>query len=127
MAAARNGLTTRDLSTVRARAPRSVPAMEPERPAVPTSRPRLVVFYSRASGRCRRVEGFVAQVLQRRANHYTFALDRVEAAERPELHRRFGIKTLPTLIVIEGNRVVGRLADPGGCAAIERFLAPWLR
>jgi thioredoxin-like negative regulator of GroEL len=127
MAAARTGLKTRPLSAVPAQALRSVPAIEPARPAVPTSRPRLVVFYSRASGRCRRVEGFVAQVLQRRANHDTFALERVEAAERPELHRRFGIETLPTLIVVESNRVVGRLADPGGCGAIERFLAPWLR
>ena len=54
------------------------------------SRPRLVVFYPRASGRCRRVEAFVAQVLQRRANHDTFLIDRVEAGERPDLHERFG-------------------------------------
>jgi hypothetical protein len=73
------------------------------------------------------VDAFVAQVLQRRANHDTFALERVEASARPDLHRRFGIETLPTLVIVQGNRVRGRLADPGGCAAIERFLAPWLR
>jgi len=72
------------------------------------------------------VDGFVAQVLQRRANHATFALERVEASERPDLHDRFGVDTLPTLIVIRDNRVHGRLANPDGCAAIERFLAPWL-
>jgi thioredoxin-like negative regulator of GroEL len=86
-----------------------------------------VFFYSRASGRCRRVEGFVAQVLQRRGNHDTFALERVEAAARPDLHERFGVETLPTLVVVESNRIRGRLTDPGGCAAIERFIAPWLR
>ena len=72
------------------------------------------------------MDGFVAQVLQRRANHDTFTLEHVEAAERPDLHERFGIETLPTLVVVEGNRVQARLADPRGCAAIERFLAPWL-
>jgi thioredoxin-like negative regulator of GroEL len=96
-------------------------------PAGRSRRPRLVLFYSRESGPCRRTDGYVAQVLQRRANHETFALERVEAAERPDLHLRFGIETVPTLIVIEGNRVRGRLADPSGCAAIERFLTPWLR
>ena len=40
-------------------------------------RPKLVFFYSPRSGRCRRVEAFVAQVLQRRRNHETFELVRV--------------------------------------------------
>ena len=95
-------------------------------PRASSSRPRLLFFHSRASGRCRRVEGFVAQVLQRRANHDSFLLEDVEASERPDLHRRFGIETVPTLVVVEENRIRGRLADPRGCAAIERFLTPWL-
>ncbi len=36
-----------------------------------TAKPSLVFFHSASSGRCRRVEGFLAQVLQRRANHDT--------------------------------------------------------
>ena len=66
-------------------------------------------------------------MLQRRGNHETFLLQRIEEAERPDLHDRFGIDTVPTLVVIEGNRLKGRLVAPGGAAAIERFLAPWLR
>jgi thioredoxin-like negative regulator of GroEL len=124
MAATGKRVAVRHLSAVVGPTLRPVPE-----PAATTTRtkPRLVFFYSKASGRCRRVEGFVAQVLQRRANHETFALDRVEAEERPDLHRRFEVDTLPTLVVVEDNRVRGRLSDPGGCAAIERFLAPWLR
>jgi thioredoxin len=72
------------------------------------------------------MEGFLAQVLQRRANHATFELERIAAEEHPELHERFGIDTVPTLVVVEDGRVRGRIADPGGCKAIERFLAPWL-
>jgi len=66
-------------------------------------------------------------VLQRRANHATFELERIEAEEKPDVHESFGIDALPTLVVVEGGRIRGRIVDPGGCKAIERFLAPWLR
>jgi thioredoxin-like negative regulator of GroEL len=89
-------------------------------------RPRLIFFYSAVSGRCRRAEGFLAQVLQRRRNHQTFALYRVAREEHPELLERFGIAQLPTLVVVEGKRVRGRLETPSGCREIESFLAPWL-
>ena len=88
--------------------------------------PRLVFFHSTMSGHCRRVEGFLAQVLQRRRNHGTFALVRVAEEERPDLLERFKIQTLPTLIVVEGKAVAGRLERPRGCRDIESFLAPWL-
>ena len=78
------------------------------------------------SGNCRRVEGFLAQVLQRRRNHATFKLYRVAKEDRPELVERFGITEFPTLVVVEGKKVRARLARPRGCRDIERFLAPWL-
>jgi thioredoxin-like negative regulator of GroEL len=89
-------------------------------------KPRLVFFHSSVSGHCRRVEGFLAQVLQRRRNHGTFKLLRVSEQERPDLIERFGIATLPTLVVVEGKSVAGRLERPRGCRDIEGFLAPWL-
>jgi hypothetical protein len=52
-------------------------------------RPRLVFFHSRVSGRSRRVEGYLAQVLQRRRNHTTFAYYAVAQEERPDLLERF--------------------------------------
>jgi thioredoxin-like negative regulator of GroEL len=88
--------------------------------------PRLVFFHSALSGNCRRVEGFLAQVLQRRRNHGTFNVVRVAEEERPDLLERFKIQTLPTLIVVEGKAVAGRLERPRGCREIEGFLAPWL-
>ena len=88
--------------------------------------PRLVFFHSAMSGHCRRVEGFLAQVLQRRRNHGTFNVVRVAEEERPELLQRFKIQTVPTLVVVEGKSVAGRLERPRGCRDIEGFLAPWL-
>jgi thioredoxin-like negative regulator of GroEL len=88
--------------------------------------PRLVFFHSARSGNCRRVEGFLAQVLQRRRNHGTFNVVRVAEEERPDLLERFKIETVPTLIVVEDKAVKGRLERPRGCREIEGFLAPWL-
>jgi thioredoxin-like negative regulator of GroEL len=90
------------------------------------AQPGLVFFYSSVSGACRRAEGFLAQVLQRRRNHETFRLYRVDREERPDLVERFGVHELPTLLVVEGRAVRGRLERPRGCREIESFLAPWL-
>jgi len=98
-----------------------------EQPAQPAPRPTLVFFYSRRSGSSRRVEGYLAQVLQRRSNHDTFILHRVECETHPDLAERFRVGELPTLLVIEQNRVQARLERPRGCAQITDTLAPWLK
>ncbi len=92
----------------------------------PATKPRLVFFTSAVSGRCRRVEGFLAQVLQRRRNHGTFRLLVVDQDERPDLVSRFGVSGLPTLLVVEDREVRARLELPRGCGQIEEFLSPWL-
>jgi thioredoxin-like negative regulator of GroEL len=88
--------------------------------------PRLVFFHSKASGPCRRVEGFLAQVLQRRRNHGTFKVVLIAEEEHPDLLARFAVDSLPTLVVVEGKVVRARLEKPRGCRDIEGFLAPWL-
>lgn len=90
-------------------------------------KPRLVFFQSSSSGRSRRVEGFLAQVLQRRANHETFRIYRVDAEANADLVERFRIETIPTLAVVEDKRVRALLPNPRGCRDIEQFLTPWLR
>ena len=90
------------------------------------TQPGLVFFHSSVSGACRRAEGFLAQVLQRRRNHETFTLYRVAQEDRPDLVDRFGITTMPTLVVVEGKTVRAKLERPRGCREIESFLAPWL-
>jgi thioredoxin-like negative regulator of GroEL len=89
-------------------------------------KPRLVFFHSRVSGRCRRVEAYLAQVLQRRRNHDTFAYYAVAQEERPDLLERFGVALTPTLVVIEGKSVRARLETPRSSREITSFLAPWL-
>jgi thioredoxin-like negative regulator of GroEL len=91
------------------------------------TKPRLIFFTSSLSGQCRRVEGFLAQVLQRRRNHGTFRLLVVDEDERPDLVKRFAVDVLPTLVVVEGRSQRARLEQPRGCREIERLLSPWLR
>ena len=92
-----------------------------------TTRPRLIFFTSPLSGHCRRVEGFLAQVLQRRRNHGTFRVVVVDEGQRPDLAERFGVDLFPTLVVVEDHAVQARLDLPRGCRDIERLLSPWLR
>jgi thioredoxin-like negative regulator of GroEL len=90
-------------------------------------RPQLVFFHSRNSGRSRRVEGYLSQVLQRRRNHESFLLHHVDVEEHPELAERFRVTDVPTIVVVEQKRVKCRLESPRGCRDIEELLAPWLR
>jgi thioredoxin-like negative regulator of GroEL len=91
------------------------------------AKPQLLFFQAQSSGRCRRVDGFLAQVLQRRANHDTFRVYRVDVDTEQALVGRFGVDIVPTLIVVDDKRIRGRLEAPRGCREIETLLAPWLR
>ena len=105
----------------------SAAAAQPRTERRPTERPRLVFFHARYSGRSRRVEGYLSQVLQRRRNHDSFHVLHVDVDEHTDLAERFRIDDVPTIVVVENKRVRGRLASPRGCRDIERLLAPWLR
>src|SRR5216117_4537476 len=88
---------------------------------------KLLLFHSHRSGQCRRVESWLAQTLQRRGNHKTFALRSIAVEDHPELHERFRVTEVPTLVVVEERRVVRRLARPRRGAEIDALLSPWLR
>ncbi len=91
------------------------------------ARLRLVFFHSPTSGQCRRTEAHLAQTLQRRKNRSRFEVVRVNVDERPDLAERFRVDAVPTLVVIEGRRVVGRIVSPDTALDLARSLKPWLR
>jgi two-component system response regulator RegX3 len=95
-------------------------------PAQHHERPILIFFTSDTNGRCRRAQGFLAQVLQRRHNHETFSLRFVDQDDRPDLIDRFKVEKTPTLMVVSDKVVRGKLVEPRGCEEIQAFLAPWL-
>jgi thioredoxin-like negative regulator of GroEL len=103
------------------------PELQPTEANEADSRPKLLFFYTESSGRSRRVEGFLAQVLQRRRNHDTFQLYRVDCDARPDLAQRFAIKNPPALLVLENRHIAARIEQPRGCIEIQNALALWLR
>ena len=78
------------------------------------------------AGLSRRVEAYLAQVLQRHRNHSTFRLIRVAVEDHQELAKRFEITELPTLVVVDGTAATARLEAPRDRASIEAALSPWL-
>ncbi len=103
-----------------------------QEPLVPTPveqplRPRLVFFHSSLSGPCRRTEGHLAQVLQRRHNHDTFDITRVSVDDHPELAERFRVESVPTIVVVEDRKVKLRIEAPSGPRQLELLMRPWLR
>jgi len=91
------------------------------------TKPKLVFFYSPRSGRCRRMDGYIAQVLQHRSNHETFDLVKVSVDARPDLAEKFRIEQVPTLCVVEDGKLRHRIVAPRGSRELGRELAPWLR
>jgi thioredoxin-like negative regulator of GroEL len=89
-------------------------------------KPRLVCFYRMSDGRSRVIDRFLAQVLQRRRNHDTFVVHRVDVTKRPDLAERFEVDQIPTLVVVKDKRVEGRVAKPRNCGEIRQLLEPWL-
>ncbi len=92
-----------------------------------TQRPLLLFFHSPRSGGCRRAHAFLAQVLQERRNHETFALHELDVDEHADLARRLRIDQVPTILVVAGRRVRARIEEPAGCADLRATLRPWLR
>ena len=95
--------------------------------ATVADQPNLLFFYSSRSGHSRRVESYLAQVLQRRSNHNTFQIRRIGTEAHPDLVDRFRIEIAPTLLVVENRKVQARLAPIKSAYQIKEFLGPWLR
>ena len=100
-------------------------------PSTPTTRtrtaaPLLLLFGEYTSGQSRRMDGFVAHVLQRRHNHGSFRYRIVLREQRPDLFERFHVDAAPTLIVIDEGAVKARLVGYHRPGAVEELLAPWL-
>ena len=92
-----------------------------------TTKPQLLFFYDAREGTSRRCEGYLAQVLQRRRNHESFLVDRIDVNKRADLCERFRVTATPTIVVIAEGKVRARLTSPKGSAAIREQLEPWLR
>ena len=52
----------------------------------------------------------------------TLTAGKINYDEEPQLIQRFGIDTIPTLMLFKGGEVLGSIVAPGSKAAIEAFI-----
>ena len=90
-------------------------------------KPQLLFFFDPTDGRARRVEAYIAQVLQRRRNHDAVVVRRVDVSRHAALAERLRIGSTPALLVVETNTVRARIERPRSSKAIQELLKPWLR
>ena len=84
-------------------------------------RPILAFFTSQRSGPGRRMESLLAQLARRERQRLRVL--RVEIDDRPDLAERFSVSVVPTLILVNDRRVVGRLEGRVSAPKIQRMLA----
>lgn len=107
-------------------APTSQTVSQPTPTRTAAKPPLLLLFAEYTSGQSRRMDGFVAHVLQRRHNHGSFRYRIVLKEQRPDLFERFHVTESPTLVVVDDGKVQSRLVGYHRPGAVEELLAPWL-
>lgn len=88
------------------------------------TRPLLVFFGATHSGPARRMESLMAHLA--RKERARLRVTSVDVTEQPELAEQFCVKTVPTLALVKGKRVVERLEGRASAPKIERMLEPHL-
>ena len=84
-------------------------------------RRNMLVFFSAGhSGPARRMESLLAH-LERKERH-RLSVKRVDVDQEPELAKRFEVQSVPTLILIKGERAVARLEGKARAAEIEELV-----
>ncbi len=82
--------------------------------------PLLAFFTESRSGPARRMESLLAHLARKERGR--LRVTRVDVGKRPELATRLNVDTVPTLLLIKDNRVVGRLVGRVSAPRIERML-----
>jgi thioredoxin-like negative regulator of GroEL len=89
-----------------------------------SSIPLLAFFTDPRSGPARRMDSLLAHLARRERGR--LRLRRVDVEEHPELAQRLQVEVVPTLLLIKGRRVVGRLEGRASAPRIEQMLEPHL-
>jgi thioredoxin 2 len=82
--------------------------------------PLLAFFTEPTSGPARRMESLLAHLARKERGR--LRVTRVDVGEKPNVALRLNVDTVPTLLLIKDNRVVGRLEGRVSAPRIERLL-----
>ena len=83
-------------------------------------KPELVDFWAQWCPYCRRFAPAFDQVGEQDAD--TLTAGKINYDEEPQLIERFGIDTIPTLLLFKDGKVLGSVVAPASKAAIEAFI-----
>jgi thioredoxin len=86
--------------------------------------PVVVDFTARWCGPCGPMKQALADVTAQQEGRFVAAL--VDVDDEPDLTRRFGVMSMPTLLVFVGGELVHRTVGARGPRALLEDLSPWL-
>lgn len=89
-------------------------------PSVSNDKPLLVFFSSERSGPARRMESLLAHLARKERTR--LRVMRVDVDDQPDLAERFKVVAVPTLVLVNGKRVVDRLDGRASAPKIEDML-----
>ena len=99
-------------------------AVDFEDEVLKNEKPVLVDFWATWCGPCR----MIAPIIDQLANEYDgrAVVGKVDVDEEPELARRYGVMSIPTLVVIKNgevvNKVIGAVPKPKLAAMLDEAL-----
>ena len=83
-------------------------------------KPVLVDFWAQWCPYCRRIAPAFDKVGEQYAD--TLIAGKINCDEEPQLVERFGIDTIPTLMLFHSGKALGSIVAPASKAAIEAFV-----
>jgi thioredoxin 2 len=84
----------------------------------------LLFFTTARSGPGRRMESHLAHLARRERTR--LRISRVDADATPRLVERLGVTEIPTLVLLEGRKPVGRIEGRASAPQIDDMLAEYL-
>ena len=91
-----------------------------EKEALQSAKPVLVDFYADWCGPCRMVSPLVDELSE---ESDAFKVGKVNVDESPELAARYGVMSIPTLLVLKDGKVAQQAVGARGKDAIRKMLA----